>query len=238
MWHLAQDHCWNSWISAYLGIDVEKIWVDSGYGDKRLCTQSHWGKELGKLHNPDEHDPFASVFWGTSPRGGVPSRGELVPKAGARAKLLSYSCTGSAAGSVRSWRMAEWLCFGTGEQGSPCCIEGNVSNCTLKYLWFHLNFFPKHIHYFLTAFAGYRSATEYRLQWDASDSGTHYTAFCSRITSLSPPLLCGWHFKLPCSRELGPEVNPNSMSVLRGWHLVQLTCKGYIYPSVTSSILT
>lgn len=146
-WHLEQDLCWSNWISACLGINVEKIWVDSGYGDKKRCTQSHWGKELGNLYNPDGCDPFASVFWGTSQRGGAPSRGELVPKAGAGAKRLSYSCTDSAAGSVGSWRMAEWFCFGTDVQRSPCCIEGNVSHCTLKYLWFQLNFFPKHIHY-------------------------------------------------------------------------------------------
>lgn len=32
-WHMAQDLYWSNWISAYLGINVEKIWVDSAYGD-------------------------------------------------------------------------------------------------------------------------------------------------------------------------------------------------------------
>lgn len=52
---------------------------------------------------------------------------------------------------IRSWRMAEWLCFGTDVQGSPCCIEGNnVSHCTHKYLWLSYIFSPNtHIIFWL-----------------------------------------------------------------------------------------
>lgn len=119
---------------------------------------------------------------------------------------------------IRSWRIAEWSRFGTDLQESPCYIEGNVSHCTHKYLWFQLHFFPKQAHYFLTPFAAYWFAIAYRLPSGASDSRAHYTSFCSHFISLSPLLLCAWHFQLPCSRQFGPEGNPNPTSVLGAWH--------------------
>lgn len=100
-------------------------------------------KVLGNLPAPDWLSPFASIFWGTPTRRGAPSRGELVPKASERAKvLLNCSCTVSALESVRDYVLKDGRVI-VFRGGDPCCTEDSVSHCNHKYLWLQLHFPPK-----------------------------------------------------------------------------------------------
>lgn len=146
-------------------------------------------------------------FRGTAARCGAPSRRELVPRTSAGAKLLlNYSCTVSAGEGVRDYVLKDGSVaeFWDTHVGTLAVLKAMSAIAIISTFDFSYIFSPKtYIIFWL--FAAYWSATGCRLPGDASDNRVHYSSLCSHFTSLRPPLLCAWHFQLPCSKELGQE---------------------------------
>lgn len=140
-----------------------------------------------------------------------------------RSKVTAALTVLQGVSGIRSWRMAKWSCIGIDVRRSPCCTEGNVNHCTCKLPLIPATYFPLStniIFWLLLLLIDLPVSTGCQEVSQTIELITlHSVPFY--ITHPSPPLCLT--FLATLQQRTCPEGNPNSTSVPRACHAVQLT---------------